>query len=146
MIFWTKFAQKGISSINQKKLTPPLNSAYSNQCTYQISVETDNFDFLDQIYLKRVYLVKIGKNWTTYEFCIFEISRYQTSASRIKFASKAYSQSKKEKVNSTHHWILHIQISLGTKIQLKLTILIFWTKFAQNWYFQSESVKNEHHH
>ena len=108
-----------------------MNSAYSNQCTYQISVETDDFDFLDQIYLKRVYLVKIGKNWTTYEFCIFEISRYQTSASRIKFASKGYSQSKKEKVNSTHHWIQHIQISLGTKFKFKLTILIFLNKFAQ---------------
>ena len=25
-----------------------------------------------------------------------------------------------------HHWILHIEISLGTKFQLKLTISIFW--------------------
>ena len=30
-----------------------------------------------------------------------------------------------------HHWILHIWISLGIKFQLKLTILSFWTKFAQ---------------
>ena len=30
-----------------------------------------------------------------------------------------------------HHCILHIGISLGTKFQLKLTNLIFWTKFAQ---------------
>ena len=32
-----------------------------------------------------------------------------------------------------HHWILHIQISLHIRInfQLKQTILIFWTKFAQ---------------
>ena len=29
------------------------------------------------------------------------------------------------------HQILHIQISLGTKFQFKLTILIFWAKFAQ---------------
>ena len=76
-----------------------------------------------------------------HEFCIFEISRYQTSASRIKFISKEYSQSKTEKVNSTHDWILHIQISLDTKFQLKLKILIFWTKFAQNGYFQSKSEK-----
>ena len=26
-----------------------------------------------------------------------------------------------------HHWILHIQINLSTKFQLKLTILNFWT-------------------
>ena len=46
-------------------------------------------------------LVKIGKKWTSYEFYIFQISRYQTSASRIKFAPKGYFQSKTEKVNST---------------------------------------------
>ena len=40
-----------------------------------------------------------------------------------------------------HHWILLIQISLGTKFQLKLTILIFWTKFAQKGYFQSKTEK-----
>ena len=30
-----------------------------------------------------------------------------------------------------HHEILRIRISLGTKFQLKLTILIFLTKFVQ---------------
>ena len=34
-----------------------------------------------------------------------------------------------------HHWILYIWNSLGTKFQLKLTILILWTKFAQIRYF-----------
>ena len=29
------------------------------------------------------------------------------------------------------HWALHIWIILGTKFQLKLTILIFWTKFLK---------------
>ena len=28
-----------------------------------------------------------------------------------------------------HHWILHIRDSLGTKFQVKMTVLIFWTKF-----------------
>ena len=31
-------------------------------------------------------------------------------------------------------WILLIQINTGTKFQLKLTILIFWTKFSQKAY------------
>ena len=35
-----------------------------------------------------------------------------------------------------HHGILHIWISLGTKFQLKLIILSFWTKFTQKRYFQ----------
>ena len=34
---------------------------------------------------------------------------------------------------------MHIEINLGTKIQLKLTNLIFVTKFAQRGYFQSKT-------
>ena len=40
-----------------------------------------------------------------------------------------------------HHWILHIWFSLGTKFQLKLTTLIFWTKVAQKGYFRSKTEK-----
>ena len=36
--------------------------------------------------------------------------------------------------SSHHNWILHIRLRLGSKFQLKLTILIFWTKFAEKWY------------
>ena len=39
------------------------------------------------------------------------------------------------------HWILHIRISLGTKFKFKQTILIFWTKFAQKYYFKSKTDK-----
>ena len=46
-----------------------------------------------------------------------------------------------ENRKSEHHWILSIWISLGAKFQLKLTILSFWTKFAQKRYFQSEIKK-----
>ena len=37
-------------------------------------------------------------------------------------------------------------MSLGTKFQLHLTILIFWTKFYQKEYFRSKTGKSEHHH
>ena len=40
-----------------------------------------------------------------------------------------------------HHWILHFRISLDTKFQLKLPILIFWTKFAQKGFFWSKTAK-----
>ena len=43
--------------------------------------------------------------------------------------------------NKRHHWIVHIRISLSTKFQLKLTILIFWTKFVQKRYFQLKTEK-----
>ena len=36
---------------------------------------------------------------------------------------------------------MHIRISLGNKLQLKLTILIFWTKFAQKEFFPSKTEK-----
>ena len=40
-----------------------------------------------------------------------------------------------------NYWILHIRISLTTKFQNKLTILIFWTKVAQKAYFPSKTEK-----
>ena len=56
---------------------------------YQISLWINNFEFLDQICPRKIFMVKNRKI-------------------------------------EHHHWILLIQISLGTKFQLKLTILIFW--------------------
>ena len=47
-----------------------------------------------------------------------------------------------KKGKSEHNqWTLHIRISLGTIFQLKLTFLMFWTKFAQKRYLQSETEK-----
>ena len=40
-----------------------------------------------------------------------------------------------------HHWNSHIQIILGTKFPLKLTILIFLTRFAQKVFFWSKTEK-----
>ena len=46
-----------------------------------------------------------------------------------KFPKKVYFLWKSEK-NEHHHRILHIQITLSTNFQLKLTVAIFWIKFA----------------
>ena len=51
----------------------------------------------------------------------------------------------KNRKSKHHHWILHIQISLGTKFQLKLMILIFWNKFARKGCFLSKA-KSKHYH
>ena len=40
-----------------------------------------------------------------------------------------------------HNWILQIRISLGTKFQLKLKILIFWISFTQKRKFRLETKK-----
>ena len=49
--------------------------------------------------------------------------------------------SQKQKKNERHHGILHVQITLSTKFQLKLTILIFWTKFVQKRYSRLKTEK-----
>ena len=62
-----------------------------------------------------------------------------------KFTQKGNSQKRKKE---HHNWILHIQISLGTKFQLILTILIFflffffWIKLAQTRNFRSKTKKS----
>ena len=58
-----------------------------------------------------------------------------------KCARKGCFQSKIKK-SEYHPRILHIRISLGTKFQLKLTILIFWDQIClKNGEFQSETKK-----
>ena len=88
--FWTKFAQERYLWSKTEKVNIIIEfRIFKLVSWYQISALTDNFDFLDQICPKRVFLVKNRKS-------------------------------------EHHHWIPLIQISLGTKFQLKLTILIFW--------------------
>ena len=41
---------------------------------------------------------------------------------------------------------MHIRIRLDTKFQLKLTTLIFWTKFASKKVFSVENAKSKHHY
>ena len=38
-----------------------------------------------------------------------------------------------------HYWVPYIEISPGTKFQLKLTILIYWAKLHQKGYFRSNT-------
>ena len=55
LIFRTKFSKKSIFGLKQKKWTWPLNSAYSNYSRCLISTWNDNFNFLHEICLKRVF-------------------------------------------------------------------------------------------
>ena len=59
-----------------------------------------------------VYVPNFSWNW---QFCFFGPS----------LPKKGYLQSKTEKLNKHHHWILYVRIRLRTKFQLKLAILIF---------------------
>ena len=73
------------------------------------------------------------KLYISIEFCIFElvfVSNLTLNSFEFwtKFAQDRYAQKQKKWTSSL---ILLIQISLGNKFQLKLTILIFLTRFTQ---------------
>ena len=82
------------------------------------------------------------------EFCLFEILahvinyRFTITHNQKEFniLYKIFSKSVFRKHKHCHR-ILHNPISLGTKVKLKLTMLIFWTKFAQIRYFRSKAKK-----
>ena len=56
-----------------------------------------------------------------------------------KFARKVFLV--KNQKSEHHQWILHFQITLGTKFQLKLTFFIFLTRFDQKGFFWSKTEK-----
>ena len=63
-----------------------------------------------------------------------------TSKWQIDFWTKIAKKVQNRK--SEHRYeILHIQISLGTKFRLKVTLLNFWIKFIQKEYFWTKKMK-----
>ena len=91
------------------------------------------------------------KKWTaSLNSAYSNYSRYQISASTDNFdfleqiCPRVFPIKKRK--NEHYHWILHVRISAGTKFQLKLIILIFWTKFAQKGYLYSKTKKSEQYH
>ena len=101
---------------------------------YQISALTIFFFFWPDLSKK-----KTQKNWTPHIFCLIlhiQISLVQKFSSNWRFWLFGPNLHKKvfpvkNRKSEHHHGILHIWNSLGTKFQLKLIILSFWTKFTQ---------------
>ena len=84
------------------------------------------------------------KKWTTHVFFIIlhiQISLVRNSAQFWFFGSDLPKKvvPLENRKSEYHHRILHIWISLGTKFQLKLIILSFWTKFTQKKVFLVEN-------
>ena len=72
---WSK---KSISGRKQRKWTSPLNFTHSDYSRYQVSAQTNNFDFWDiicpkSLFQKRYFLSKREKVDITIEFCKFEL-------------------------------------------------------------------------
>ena len=126
---------------------------------YHVSAEINNIEYLDQICPKRLFpvysrktehhhwILEIRINLTTKFWFKLTILNFWT-----KFAQKRYSRSQKNKQTSkqtnkqtnkqkgtrkvkisieSNHRTLHIRIRLCAEFQLKLAILIFWTRFPQ---------------
>ena len=85
---------------------------------------------------------------TTIEFCIFKLVYVPNFKLNWQFLflgpnllkNNSFSFKQKKWIQ---YWTVHIQICLGTKFQLKMTICIFWTISAQKGYFllKVEKVK-----
>ena len=58
-----------------------------------------------------------------------------------KFTQKELLNSKRENENITNEFYI-FESNLGTNSQLKLTIPMFWNKYAQTGYFQFKTEKN----
>ena len=102
---------------------------------------------MDQICPKRYFQSKTQKVKIITEFCLLKLVLREISAQTDnfdflnQFCQERYFQSKTKK-NEHHHGILHIWISLGTEVQLKLIILSFWNKFTWKRYFQSKTEQS----
>ena len=115
-------------------------------CMFELVSALNNFDFLDQIYPKKIFLFENRKSelqhWIAH-VRIIAVTEFQLkviiSTFLTKFAQKQYFSSKE--TSELHCWVLHIRISLGTKFPLKLIILTFWKKFPQKVHFQSKIKK-----
>ena len=71
----------------------------------------------------------------TIEFCILELeTKFKNNLTILVFRNKlaeiGYSRSKTEHVSITIEFCI-FELVLSTKFQLKLAILIFWTKFTR---------------
>ena len=119
----------------------------------QLSLRTDfqlnwQLRFFRPNFPKKVAIFSLKQINTTIEFCILKLVLVSIFTLNIfdfldQFCLRKIFMVKSRK-SEHRHWILLIPTSLGTKIQLKLTILIFLTRFTQKGFFWSKTEKAEH--
>ena len=120
----------GISGRQQKKWTLSTIELHIRiNLSTKFQLKTESFDLLDQVCPKRVFPVENRK--IEHHLWILHIQISLVAEFHFKQFCK----------NSVLHSVLHTRISLGTKFKLKLTILIFRTKFAKKGYFWSKRKK-----
>ena len=142
--FWPKKKKKKFWPKTEKVNISIEFSIFKLVSWYQISVFTNNFDFLTRFLQKSFFSALKQRKWATHTFYIIvliQISLVRNFSSNWQFWFSGPNLPKKgfsvENRKSEHrHGILHIWTSLVKKFQLKLIILSFWTKFTKKSYFE----------
>ena len=120
LVFWPNLQNK-VLPISNWKIDHPywvLHFWISTGTKFQLKLTILRFWTK---FTTKEYLAKIGKKWTTYKFCIFQISQNQISTSKMKFGPKWYFLSKTEKMNTT--------------IELCIFKWVYIPNFSLNWQF-----------
>ena len=136
LFFWPNLQNK-VLPINNWKIDHPywvLHFWISAGTKFQLKLTI--LIFWTKFAQKGYFQSKSEKMNTTNKFCIFKSVYIPNFSLNWQFYFFWPDLPKKlfpiEKWKSEHHyWILRVWISQGTKFHLKLTILIFWTKFTQ---------------
>ena len=139
-IFSTKLAKKGLKL---NKRTSPANLYIRNSLGIRFQLKLEILNFWTKLTQEGYFRSKKEKNENHHPSSTIE---FQISASTNNFDfSKQFSKTRilpnQKWKNEHHHWILHIHISLGIKLYFDQTILNFGTKFAQNSYLRSKTIK-----
>ena len=148
--FWTKFAQERYLCSKTEKLDIIIEfRLFKLVLVPNFSLNWQFWFFLTRFTQKGFFSGLKQKKWTPHIFYIIlhiQISLVRNFSSNWQFWFFGPNLHKniflvKNWKSEHHHWIPHIQISLGTKFQLKLTILIFLTRFTQKGFFWSKTEK-----
>ena len=139
-------SKKGVLGLKQKKWTQPLNSAYSISPGTKFQLKVTILIFWTKFAQRGCFWSKTEKMKSTIEFCIFELVWVPNFSLSWQFWFLGPRFPKrvipvKNIKSEHHHWILHIQISGGTKFQFKLTILIFFYQICSKKEFPVENGK-----
>ena len=145
--FWTKLTQERYSCSKTEKVNIIIESGiFKLVLIPNLSLNWQFWFFWPDLRKKGFSGLK-EKKWTPLIFYIvlnIQISLVRNFSSNWQFWSFGSNLPKKvyplqNRKSEYHHGILHIWICLGTKFQLKLIILSFWTKSTQKRYFQSKT-------
>ena len=143
LIFRPNLPKKGICGRKQKKKwISPLNCAYFNQSYFNLNRRF--WFFFDQICPKRIFPVENRKSEHHHWIQHICINLGKVSAETFfgpSLHKKSIFDRKQKKWTSTLNCAYAYRISFSTKFQLKLIILIFWTKFTKMDIFRRNKKK-----